>query len=257
MYKEHKKVPCKNCGRLIDVANIKRHENACINGYKKDKNSKYHIDHEDLYCKFCGKECKHKNSLVQHELRCKENPNRKAYNQFSKYIQENRKGKTKENCKEIAKQVNTMKEKYKNGYKSYGWDFTKENFSYVYESHNNEEINKWIKYIDTLTIYKENYDTVINDSGYKRIKKSVFINNENLNLVFEHNYVANLLLNGNLKSTNTVHHIDKNKQNNSIHNLLVFENQYDHKRFHTSKFAWLVYDENTHLFKCVNNKENN
>ena len=27
-------------------------------------------------CKFCGKECKNKNSLAQHERRCKENPNR-------------------------------------------------------------------------------------------------------------------------------------------------------------------------------------
>ena len=27
-------------------------------------------------CKYCGKECKNKNSLAQHEIRCKENPNR-------------------------------------------------------------------------------------------------------------------------------------------------------------------------------------
>ena len=27
-------------------------------------------------CKYCGKECKNKNSLVQHEIRCKENPNK-------------------------------------------------------------------------------------------------------------------------------------------------------------------------------------
>ena len=26
-------------------------------------------------CKYCGKECKNKNSLVQHEIRCKQNPN--------------------------------------------------------------------------------------------------------------------------------------------------------------------------------------
>ena len=48
-------------------------------------------------CKYCGKECKNKNSLVQHEIRCKENPNRiksgfelyndrghKGYNQYTK-----------------------------------------------------------------------------------------------------------------------------------------------------------------------------
>lgn len=29
-----------------------------------------------MICKFCGKECKNKKSLVQHEIRCKLNPNR-------------------------------------------------------------------------------------------------------------------------------------------------------------------------------------
>lgn len=29
-----------------------------------------------LYCKYCNKECKNKNSLAQHEIRCKENTNR-------------------------------------------------------------------------------------------------------------------------------------------------------------------------------------
>lgn len=27
-------------------------------------------------CKYCGKECKNQNSLTQHELRCRQNPNR-------------------------------------------------------------------------------------------------------------------------------------------------------------------------------------
>ena len=48
MYNIHKKVACKNCGRLIDVACIKKHENACINGYKNDKINSYHLDHDDL-----------------------------------------------------------------------------------------------------------------------------------------------------------------------------------------------------------------
>ncbi len=29
-----------------------------------------------MICKYCGKECKNKNSLHQHEIRCKNNPNR-------------------------------------------------------------------------------------------------------------------------------------------------------------------------------------
>lgn len=31
---------------------------------------------EKFICKYCGKECKNKNSLAQHEIRCKENPNK-------------------------------------------------------------------------------------------------------------------------------------------------------------------------------------
>ena len=29
-----------------------------------------------LNCKFCGKECKNKNSLSQHQIRCRSNPDR-------------------------------------------------------------------------------------------------------------------------------------------------------------------------------------
>ena len=29
-----------------------------------------------LFCKFCNKECKNKNSLVSHERMCKDNPNK-------------------------------------------------------------------------------------------------------------------------------------------------------------------------------------
>lgn len=72
-------VKCEYCGRIISAPNIKKHLNSHKNGNFDKYNVKtYHLDHDDLVCKFCGKECKNKNSLVQHELRCKDNPNRKA-----------------------------------------------------------------------------------------------------------------------------------------------------------------------------------
>ena len=41
-------------------------------GYNKD----YKVNQPYIcYCKYCGKECKNLNSLKQHEIRCKENPN--------------------------------------------------------------------------------------------------------------------------------------------------------------------------------------
>ncbi len=67
---------------------------------------------------------------------------------------------------------------------------------------------------------------------------------------FEHDYVANQLLGGQLKKSNTVHHINSVKTDNRKENLLVFIDGNNHKRFHNSDYAYLIYDENTHLFSC-------
>lgn len=67
-----------------------------------------------LKCKYCGKECKNKNSLAQHEIRCKLNPNKidlsyikighsfghRGGNQFTK---------AKEECKEVIISEETRK----------------------------------------------------------------------------------------------------------------------------------------------------
>ena len=68
---------------------------------------------EEYICKYCGKVCKNKNSLVQHEIRCKENPNRivncgnhdatRGYPAWNK-------GLTKQNDPIVAKYANTYKE---------------------------------------------------------------------------------------------------------------------------------------------------
>ena len=39
-------------------------------------------------CKYCGKECKNKKSLVQHEIRCKKNPNRINYDNSTNNLAE-------------------------------------------------------------------------------------------------------------------------------------------------------------------------
>ena len=73
-----------------------------------------------MICQYCGKECKNKNSLVQHEIRCKYNPNRiistfmtdynkirKPTNQYIKVKEEGRKiiisEETKKKCGESFK----------------------------------------------------------------------------------------------------------------------------------------------------------
>lgn len=46
---------------------------------------------EILKCKYCGRVCKNRNSLAQHEIRCKENPNRiKIKSNSSNFIEYNK-----------------------------------------------------------------------------------------------------------------------------------------------------------------------
>ena len=73
---------------------------------------------ETLYCKYCHKECHSLNSLKQHEIRCKENPDRIYCNTLAEYSRKYKKGQTKETSEEIAKQANILLEKYRNGYVS-------------------------------------------------------------------------------------------------------------------------------------------
>lgn len=72
----------------------------------------------DFICKYCGKQCKNKNSLAQHEIRCKENPKRincqcNNFNNCGR-IPWN-KGLTKESDKRIKNQAEKYKQNYKDG----------------------------------------------------------------------------------------------------------------------------------------------
>lgn len=105
-----KKVICELCGQEISASNyskhLRRHQNHPETFLKKEI---YRTDHEDLFCKFCGKECKNKNSLVQHELRCKENPNRNSdivdtFKEYRKIHSAWNKGLTKETDERIREQ---------------------------------------------------------------------------------------------------------------------------------------------------------
>jgi hypothetical protein len=115
-YTKHKKTACSNCGKLFDVANIKRHEASCG---KVD--NQYHVSHEGLECIFCGKTCKNKNSLTQHELRCRENPERKSWDCLANFIKQEVEalqdvgGLSKETCPRVAQAANTLSQRYKTG----------------------------------------------------------------------------------------------------------------------------------------------
>lgn len=205
----------------------------------------------EYVCKYCGKVCKNKNSLAQHECRCKLNPDRKSFNNLSNYIKDNIKGKTKETSEVIAKQSKSLKQKYASGYinpnKGSHLIITSEN-----EEHNSMEILKWLGYVKSLKLTLPKYETIFHNQGYKVISKMWSKDGSTIKLTFEHDYLANMLLGGTLQSENTVHHIDRDRSNNSLNNLMVFKSSDAHKRFHFSKKSYLIYDEVTHLFDCIN-----
>lgn len=79
---------CKYCGKEFDnpqklgghIIRCKMNPNydknkLNCNNFSKSNNERK-LDITIYYCQYCGKECKGKKSLSQHEIRCKENPNK-------------------------------------------------------------------------------------------------------------------------------------------------------------------------------------
>lgn len=109
------KVTCDLCGQVISKSNykahIRRHEQ-----HPETFKLVYKPTHEGLACCFCGKTCKNSNSLVQHELRCKNNPEKietevSGFNKSGTREAWN-KGLTKEVNDSIQQQANSLKEWY-------------------------------------------------------------------------------------------------------------------------------------------------
>lgn len=203
---------------------------------------------DDLFCEFCGKQCKSLNSLNQHSTRCSKNPNRKDFNKLGDYST-SIKGKTQYSDERIRKSAQALRDKYANGYVS-PLKGKARNIQYIYKEHNDIEINKWLIYISQNTFDIPEFEVISHNEGYQVVSKHQVKVDNTVNLTFAHNYIANILLNGKLAKENTVHHIDNNRQNNDIFNLLIFVDNNNHKRFHNSNYAYLIYDEQTHLFKC-------
>ena len=188
MGKKVNKILCEKCGSYISVQNYSRHLKRCDGSNSKQYQKLSQTF--DLICQYCGKNCKNLNSLRQHEARCSKNPNRRDYDKITKYILDNRKGKTKQTCEEIVRQQNTMNNKYLHGY-------VKPNkgrklcFDYIYKDHNQIEINKWLDFIKDIEV-NNNYTTstrkwegynLISDESLKHLKTDI---------AQEHRYIANI-----------------------------------------------------------------
>ncbi len=238
---------CPICGRTIQHMNFHRHLTACKNPNSKLNQSKeksvYKPTHKDTNCEFCKEKFSSMNACVQHEIRCKLNPNRKAFDNLNNYITHCVKGHSAKDNEAIQKQVDTMKNKYRNGY-IHPNKGRKKRIQHIYTQHNNEEIDKWIAYVHSLNISTNDIASIEYSNGYECLKNSSRI-------VLVHRCVANLLLNGGLTEKNCVHHINQNKTDNRPENLMVFVDRGHHTRFHNSPFAYLIYNEETHLFTCL------
>lgn len=79
------KQPCSICGQLISLSNmskhLSKHDRSLVH---KKPVFKYSLIHDGLNCQFCGKVCKNKNSLCNHERLCKQNPNAMEVTGFAK-----------------------------------------------------------------------------------------------------------------------------------------------------------------------------
>ena len=112
---------CKENPNRQQYLNQLSHARSCKRDYKKK-------DDEQFNCKYCGKICIGKNSLIQHEIRCKSNINRIVNEQnfvsnFIKYNEDCRngvrhhphKGQTKETCESLQKTYNTKRKQIEDG----------------------------------------------------------------------------------------------------------------------------------------------
>ena len=108
---------CKEKPGYLEEVKKKQLDNARSKIVSRKNSETYIKDFTKYNCQYCGKIYIGKKSLVQHELRCKCNPN-KIESTWIKYNQENKpwnKGLTKENDDRVAKGAKTLSDGYQSG----------------------------------------------------------------------------------------------------------------------------------------------
>lgn len=114
-----KKTVCQYCGKEISNNNIKKHLLSHESNPEYHKPSQ-HVTHEGLNCIYCNKLFKNKNSLAQHECRCKLNPNKiRVVSNFIDYNSLHKeswnKGLTKETDERVRKNAEAIHNSYVSG----------------------------------------------------------------------------------------------------------------------------------------------
>lgn len=109
------KLVCPICGQEISKSNFTKHQRRHQVHPETFEIPKYRITHEGLDCQFCGKTCKNRNSLCNHERQCKQNPNRQkiervGFNNFGRIAWN--KGLNKETSESVHKYSESLKKYY-------------------------------------------------------------------------------------------------------------------------------------------------
>ena len=110
-------VKCPHCNAEIRKCNIEKHLLRHQNNPQSFKDYPFKLTHEGLDCQFCGRTCKNRNSLCNHERLCKENPNRQLVTFGTDNFKSKpawNKGLTKDTDIRVANHSNRMTEYFKN-----------------------------------------------------------------------------------------------------------------------------------------------
>ena len=112
---------CPICSRQIANNSYNKH----VAAHEKPQRYLRSVDHDGLNCKYCGRLCKNRNSLAQHEIRCKANDstlkvivpgNKLSHTAWNK-------GLTKETDERVAKTAEnvskTLQQKVTDGWKPF------------------------------------------------------------------------------------------------------------------------------------------
>ncbi len=94
---------------------------------------------------------------------------------------------------------------------------------------------------------KNNYFYGIHNFGKKhprykerKIEGGYIVIKDNEKDIFEHRKVIEVALNRKLTKKEVIHHLNLNKVDNSISNLILFESQSEHKKFHSHAYKFVV-----------------
>ena len=151
-----------------------------------NKKSNFNIIRDDLFCRFCNKQCKNLNSLKNHEVRCKQNENRLTIsNHLTKWCKKNNyswnRGLTKETDERVKRNAENISESLK-GEKNpfYGKHHSKKTKRLLSKkmkeySHLNAKRNSWAKMgwydnIWMMSTYELAYYIYIRDLGENIIR---------------------------------------------------------------------------------------